>query len=181
MRRFPPGPGPPFGREGPDDYDEELRAFSRKREREKRRRQESTSDSVGSSSGKGDDSRDEEGSESRRKQHKVTKGKEKKKVTKKSKKEPSDEGRQTLVLVVSAPLYQLHCWHFFNILASQLVLVVQKMVESVQVLTRTCRLFMSSMGIRKCAVIIITKNVTITLGVMLLHDLTFFYICWHLM
>lgn len=84
MRRFPPGPGRGFGREGPDDYDEELRAFSRKREREKRRRQDTTSESADSGSEEGDS----------HKKRKSSKGRDKgKKSAKKTKKNLSDEGR----------------------------------------------------------------------------------------
>ena len=91
MHNFPPGPGRGFGREGPDDYEEELRAFSRKREREKRRRQETSSDSTDSFS----DKEDNEAESHRRK--KPTKPKEKvKKVSKKPRKEHSDEGKTLL-------------------------------------------------------------------------------------
>lgn len=91
MHRFPPGPGPGpgrvYGREVPDDYDEELRAFSRKREREKRRRQQTSSESADS-----DEDYIEEDGDLHRKR-KLSRGKEKgKKGAKKTKKDLSDEG-----------------------------------------------------------------------------------------
>ena len=100
MRHFPPGPGGRgYGRDGPDDYDEELRAFSRKREREKRRRQDSSSESSDSPSDK------EEGEEVEpRKKRKASKGKEKPKKAKKPKKDLSDEGTYVR-------MYIMACWN----------------------------------------------------------------------
>ena len=87
LHRFPPGLGRGFGREGPDDYEEELRAFSRKREREKRRRQDTSSETPDSASEKNEDG-------DSHKKRKSSKGREKgKKVSKKAKKDDlSDEG-----------------------------------------------------------------------------------------
>lgn len=97
MRRFPPGPGGPYGREGPDEYDEELRAFSRKREREKRNRRQDASSESGDSQSEDREKGDEEES---RKRKKATKGREKgKKVSKKAKdKDPSDEGMSLWIM-----------------------------------------------------------------------------------
>ena len=87
MHRYPPGPGGPYGREGADDYDEELRAFSRKREREKRiggRRRETSSES-----GDSPDYEEKEGVELRKKKARKEKMKG---AARKVKGEVSDEG-----------------------------------------------------------------------------------------
>ena len=77
MLRYPSGP---YGREIPDDYDEELRAYSRKREREKRNEvsgrkhgSASKSDNSSGDDGQGSSREEEEEKETPRSQRKKSK------------------------------------------------------------------------------------------------------------
>lgn len=124
MRRFPPGPGRGFGREGPDDYDEELRAFSRKREREKRRRQTTSTESADSNSEK-----DEDGDTG--KKRKSSKGREKeKKPVKKIKKDLSDEGSMFILLYEPAPVQ--NCLHMQVKLEVKVKIIMKRLASRPQ-------------------------------------------------